>query len=124
MKEYGSSSAAATVPGLLWCGYSHLSSYVGYLFFILQVDIDLTQEGNAKKVSRQQAQLALHADGRFLLTNIGRRTLLVNGNQVVQHHSIHLEHLSVIDLAGIRLLFVVNHLAVHRLVARSQNLVL
>lgn len=94
------------------------------LTFVLQVDIDLTQEGNAKKVSRQQAQLALHADGRFLLTNIGRRMLLVNGKQVLQHHSIHLGHLSVIDLAGIRLLFVVNHLAVRRLVARSQNLVL
>ncbi|KAL3159853.1 hypothetical protein ABBQ38_010254 [Trebouxia sp. C0009 RCD-2024] len=88
------------------------------------VDIDLTQEGNARKVSRQQAQLALHPDGRFLLTNIGRRTVFVNGNQVLQHHNIHLEHLSMIDLAGIRLLFMVNHLAVHRLVARSQNLVL
>ena len=104
--------------------HNYLSSYVGFLFFILQVDIDLTQEGNVKKVSRQQAQVALHADGRFLLTNIGRRILLVNGNHVVQHHSIHLEHLSMIDLAGIHLLFVVNHLAVHRLVSRSQNLVL
>ena len=89
-----------------------------------QVDIDLTQEGNAKKVSRQQAQLALHSDGRFVLTNIGRRALSVNGSQLVQHHTITLQHLSVIDFAGIRLLFLVNHSAVHRLVARSQNLVL
>ena len=91
---------------------------------LLQVDIDLTQEGDAKKVSRQQAQLALHADGQFLLTNIGRRTVCVNGAQVVQHRSIKLDHLNLLDLAGIRLLFVVNHLAVHRMVARSQNLVL
>ena len=91
---------------------------------VLQVDIDLTQAGDAKKVSRQQAQLALHSDGQFLLTNIGRRTVCVNGIQVMQHHSIKLEHLSLLDLAGIRLLFVVNHLAVHRMVARSQNLVL
>lgn len=92
--------------------------------FVLQVDIDLTQEGSAKKVSRQQAQLALHADGRFLLTNIGRRIIHVNGNQLMQNHGIHLEHLSVVNFAGIPLLFVVNLLAVHRLVARSQNLVL
>lgn len=99
-------------------------SYAGLLLFILQVDIDLTQEGSAKKVSRQQAQLALHPDGRFLLTNIGRRIIHVNGNSVTQHHSIHLEHLSIVNFAGIPLLFVVNCLAVHRLVARSQNLVL
>lgn len=100
------------------------TSHVCLLLSIMQVDIDLTQEGSAKKVSRQQAQLALHVDGRFLLTNVGRRIIHVNGTQIVQHHSIHLEHLSVVNFAGIHLLFVVNLLAVHRLVARSQNLVL
>ena len=90
----------------------------------MQVDVDLTQEGNAKKVSRQQAQIALHSDGRFVLKNIGRRTVLVNSRQVVQYCCIKLDHLSLIDLAGIHLLFVVNHLAVRRLVSRSQNLVL
>ena len=86
--------------------------------------MDLSEEGDARKVSRQQAHLSLCPDGSFLFTNLGRRTVFVNGMQLVQHHSIPLHHLSLIDLAGIHLLFVVNHLAVHRLVVRSQNLVL
>ncbi len=91
---------------------------------VVQVDIDLNQEGDARKVSRQQAHLSLRPDGHFQFTNIGRRTVSVNGVQVTQHCSVSLEHLSFIDLAGVHLLFIVNHLAVHRLVARSQNLVL
>ena len=90
----------------------------------LQVDIDLTQEGDARKVSRQQAHLTLRPDGQFQFTNIGRRTVSVNGTQIVQHRSVKLEHLSLIDLAGIHLLFMVNQLAVQRVLARSQNLVL
>lgn len=90
----------------------------------MQVDIDLTHEGDARKISRQQAHISLRADGGFLFTNIGRRAVSVNGMRVVQHCSVNLEHLSLIDLAGVHLLFIVNHLAVHRLVARSQNLVL
>ena len=90
----------------------------------MQVDIDLSQEGDARKVSRQQARLALRPDGHFLFTNTGRRTVSVNGIHVVQNCSVSLKHLSLIDLAGVHLLFMVNHLAVHRLVARSQNLVL
>ena len=90
----------------------------------MQVDIDLTHEGDARKISRQQAHISLRADGGFLFTNIGRRAVSVNGMQVVQHCSVNLDHLSLLDLAGVHLLFIVNHLAVHRLVARSQNLVL
>ena len=49
----------------------------------LQVDIDLSSEGDARKVSRQQAHLSLRPDGRFQLKNVGRRTILVNNRQVI-----------------------------------------
>ena len=90
----------------------------------MQVDIDLSEEGDAKKVSRKQAHLSLCADGKFTLANTGRRAISVNGLELVQHSSIDLDHLSFIDLAGIHLLFMVNQSAVRRLVSRSQNLVL
>lgn len=49
---------------------------------VLQVDIDLSKEGNAGQVSRQQARLYLKHDGCFYVTNTGRRKLSVNGSQV------------------------------------------
>jgi hypothetical protein len=43
-----------------------------------QVDVDLSLEGDARKVSRQQANVALGADGTFCLRNTGRRALHLN----------------------------------------------
>lgn len=91
---------------------------------MVQVDIDLADEGDARKVSRKQAHLRLCANGKFTLANTGRQTISVNGVELVQHACISLEHLSLIDMAGIRLLFMINQSAVRRLVTRSQNLVL
>jgi hypothetical protein len=48
----------------------------------VQEDIDLSKEGNAARVSRQQACLYLRHDGHFYITNTGRRRLSVNGRQV------------------------------------------
>ncbi|KAK9811223.1 hypothetical protein WJX72_000233 [[Myrmecia] bisecta] len=86
-----------------------------------QVDVDLSAEGDARKVSRQQAQLTLMPDGKFLLQNTGRRSLFINGRQVDQAQVTRLDHLSVIEAAGIRLLFMVNHLALRRVMTRSAN---
>lgn len=91
---------------------------------MVQVDIDLTEEGDARKVSRKQAHLQLCANGKFTLANTGRGTISVNGTELVQNTCTTLQHLSLIDLAGIRLLFMYNQSAVRRLVSRSQNLVL
>ena len=91
---------------------------------VLQVDIDLAAEADASKVSRQQAQLSLHADGVFRLCNVGRRTVFVNGKPLGRFDSTRLEHLSLIDVGNIQLLFMLNQLAVGRLVTRSANVTL
>ena len=44
--------------------------------------MDLGREGDASRVSRHQARLALRPDGAFTVTNCGRRKLHVNGCQV------------------------------------------
>ena len=91
---------------------------------MLQVDVDLAAEADASKVSRQQAQLSLHADGVFRLCNVGRRTVFVNGKPLGRFDSTRLEHLSLIDVGNIQLLFMLNQLAVGRLVTRSANVTL
>lgn len=58
-----------------WNLYSHSCH-------VWQVDIDLSTEGDARKVSRLQAQLSLRPNGRFQLNNIGRRRVLVNNCKV------------------------------------------
>ena len=49
---------------------------------VAQVDVDLSPEQFAAKVSRQQARLFLKSDGTFRLANTGRRKFLVNNCQV------------------------------------------
>lgn len=48
----------------------------------MQVDVDLGREGDASRVSRHQARVALRPDGAFAVTNCGRRKLHINGCQV------------------------------------------
>ena len=45
------------------------------------MDVDLSPEQFAAKVSRQQARLFLKSDGAFRLANTGRRKFLVNNCQ-------------------------------------------
>lgn len=52
---------------------------------VVQVDVDLSPEQFAAKVSRQQARLFLKSDGAFRLANTGRRKFLVNNCQVRLH---------------------------------------
>ena len=59
-------------------GLTHESS-------VVQVDVDLSPEQFAAKVSRQQARLFLKSDGAFRLANTGRRKFLVNNCQVRPH---------------------------------------
>jgi len=87
-----------------------------------QVDVDLGVQGPAaKRVSRQQAQLSLEPDGGFRIRNVGRRTVLVNGAPLLTGDAAALPHLSVLDVAGIHLLFTVNALAVARAQARTPH---
>lgn len=43
------------------------------------MDIDLTDDGPAVAVSRQQAIIKLRADGMFYITNVGKNTFWVTG---------------------------------------------
>lgn len=47
------------------------------------VDIDLSLEGPAWKISRRQGVLKLRASGEFLISNEGRRPFFVDGKPVL-----------------------------------------
>ncbi|EIE21434.1 hypothetical protein COCSUDRAFT_66884 [Coccomyxa subellipsoidea C-169] len=85
------------------------------------VDVDLGREGDASRVSRHQARVALRPDGAFAVTNCGRRKLHINGCQVDRGQSAVMQHLSLLEVGGIRLLLHINHSAVRRLLARSSS---
>ncbi|KAK9797065.1 hypothetical protein WJX73_000932 [Symbiochloris irregularis] len=86
-----------------------------------QVDVDLTLAGCAKRVSRKQATLALGTDGQFMLRNVGRRAFFVNSRMVNQNQEAPLSHLSHLDIGGLQLLFLINHLAVRRVMITTQH---
>jgi hypothetical protein len=73
-------------------------------------------------VSRLQAQLLLTAEGSWSITNTGRAPMAVNGQQLQRGACVMLPHLSLLEVGGMSLLFMVNSLAVQRAVGRSTHL--
>lgn len=73
------------------------------------VDVDLSLEGPAKKISRRQGMIELQTDGKFIIVNTGKRPFYVdsqpvlrNGNCTVIHNN------SVVEIDGLRFVFLVN----------------
>jgi hypothetical protein len=92
------------------------------------VDIDLSRELHkaeaAKRVSRRQAFLSLLPDGSFQIQNVGKQQMQVDGKLVKQFQTVPLHHLSVAEVGECRLMFMVNCLAVQRVLRRSGRLVM
>ncbi|GAB0096184.1 Microspherule protein 1 [Sergentomyia squamirostris] len=73
------------------------------------VDVDLKLEGPAHKVSRKQATIKLRSNGDFFMTNEGKRTIFVDGSPLLRGTKIRLNNNSVIELCGLRLIFLINY---------------
>jgi len=74
----------------------------------VRVDIDFSLEGYAYKVSRRQAIIKLRNNGEFVFANEGKRPVYVDGNPVLTGNKLRLNHNSVVELAGLRFVFLVN----------------
>lgn len=79
-----------------------------------QVDIDLAQERPGTRVSRLQCLLEMDLSFGFLLRNIGRQTVSVNNVEVATGMKTKVPHLSVIEIGGVQLLFLLNLNAMQR----------
>ncbi|KAK9758329.1 hypothetical protein RND81_01G223300 [Saponaria officinalis] len=74
----------------------------------VKVDIDLTREGHANKISRRQATITMGGDGTFSLKNLGRCPIYVNCEEIIpgKHHD--LDSSCLIEIRGMSFLFEVN----------------
>lgn len=72
------------------------------------VDIDLSLEGPAQKVSRRQGIIKLKNNGDFFLVNEGKQPFYVDGKAVVKGNKSKLGHDSVIEIALLRFVFQIN----------------
>jgi microspherule protein 1 len=72
------------------------------------VDVDLTLEGPATKVSRRQAIIKLRNSGEFHIANEGSRPLLVNGKPVLTGEKSRLSNNTVVEFCNLRFVFLIN----------------
>jgi len=72
------------------------------------VDVDLSKEGNAAKISRVQAYLKLRWNGEFTLRNVGKRPIWINNKPIETNQRARLHSHALIEVGGMRMLFVPN----------------
>ncbi|KAG7311007.1 hypothetical protein JYU34_003860 [Plutella xylostella] len=72
------------------------------------IDVDLSLEGPSAKVSRRQATIRLRNSGDFFISSEGKRPIFINGRPVLQGNKVKLNHNSVIEIAGLRFIFLIN----------------
>lgn len=73
------------------------------------VDVDLSLEGPAKKISRRQGMIELQASGEFIIVNTGRRPFYVDSQPVLSGGNCTvIRNNSVVEIDGLRFVFLVN----------------
>ncbi|XP_027919496.1 uncharacterized protein LOC114178021 isoform X2 [Vigna unguiculata] len=112
-----SHGALAVVYGRILKEYIRKSKVVlGRATNDVHVDIDLGKEGEevATKISRRQALIKLDADGSFIIKNLGKRSIFLNGKEIATGQARGLGASSVIEIRGISLIFETNNRCVKR----------
>ncbi|KAL2532453.1 Forkhead-associated (FHA) domain-containing protein [Abeliophyllum distichum] len=74
----------------------------------IDVDIDLSKEGRANKISRRQALIKMEADGSFFLRNLGKSPVSVNGIAIATGQLLILSSSCLIEIRGMSFVFEVN----------------
>lgn len=86
-----------------------------------EVDIDLSEASCDRKVSRRQAYLMMQGDGQWVVTNLGRKPLRVDGKAMQRYQQASIQQGSVLEVGELELLFLVNTAAVERVLRRTQR---
>lgn len=74
-----------------------------------QIDVDLALEGPAWKISRKQGVIKLKNNGDFFIANEGRRPIYIDGRPVLGGSKWKLNNNSVVEIASLRFVFLINH---------------
>jgi len=72
------------------------------------VDIDLSLEGPANKISRKQGQIKTSSKGLFDITNTGKKVIYVDGKALSKGSSTKICNNSVIEIAALKFVFYIN----------------
>jgi len=97
------------------------TTYIGRRNLDFDIDVDLSVEGPALKISRRQGLLKL-VNGRFHLENCGRRPFYINGQPLASGASTTLMNNSVIEIYCTKLLFNVNQKAVQKRLSETKTI--
>ncbi|XP_023225748.1 microspherule protein 1-like [Centruroides sculpturatus] len=73
----------------------------------INIDVDLSLEGPAWKISRRQGVIKLH-NGDFYIANEGKRPFFVDGKPVLTGNKYKLENNAVVEIVGLRFIFLIN----------------
>lgn len=73
------------------------------------VDVDLSLEGPASKISRKQGIIKLQPNGDFMISNTGKRPFYIDSKPVLGGgNCLKLNNNSVVEIAGLRFVFLIN----------------
>jgi len=73
------------------------------------VDVDLTLEGPAYKISRKQGTIKLRSNGDFFISNEGKRPIYIDGMPLLSGSKNRINNNCVIEIAGLRFIFLINN---------------
>ncbi|XP_077868183.1 microspherule protein 1-like [Saccoglossus kowalevskii] len=72
------------------------------------IDVDLSLEGPAWKISRRQGVIKLRNNGDFYIANEGKRPIYIDGKPVLKAEKAKLNNNSVVEITGLRFIFLIN----------------
>ncbi|TMW52171.1 hypothetical protein DOY81_002730 [Sarcophaga bullata] len=73
------------------------------------VDVDLSLEGPATKISRKQGTIKLRSNGDFFIANEGKRPIFIDGVPLLSGNKTRLANNCVVEISGLRFVFLVNY---------------
>ncbi|KAL5752553.1 hypothetical protein ACOSQ2_023060 [Xanthoceras sorbifolium] len=80
----------------------------------VHVDIDLGREGRANKISRRQALIKMQGDGSFVLRNLGKSPIFLNGREIATRQGLSLKSGNLIEIRAMAFVFEINENSVRR----------
>ncbi|EDV97684.1 microspherule protein 1 [Drosophila grimshawi] len=73
------------------------------------VDVDLSLEGPAAKISRRQGTIKMRSNGDFFIANEGKRAIFIDGTPLLNGNKTRLAHNCTVEISGLRFTFLVNY---------------
>ncbi|KAK3082738.1 hypothetical protein FSP39_003851 [Pinctada imbricata] len=87
-----------------------------------QIDVDLSLEGPAWKISRRQGIIKLRNTGDFYIANEGKRPIYVDGKPIMAGNKQKLSNNSVVEISCLRFIFLINQDLINVIRSESQKL--